>query len=148
MKPTKTLVLLANDAKARLFANEGAGKGLTEFEDMSSKTIAEANTRYADRPGRNSAAPGVAQHGYDKAEAEHDQNQEAFLKAVVEETETRFAKGGFDRFVMAAPPSALGVLRAHLPAALKAALEVDVDKDYLHQTPAEVVKLLGDRIVL
>lgn len=148
MKPIRTLVLLADDSKARLFENTGPGKGLTEFEDMSVSTIAEADVRYTDRPGRNSAAPGMGQHAFDQAEAEHDQSQEAFVKAVLAETEKRFTKGGYDRFVMAAAPSTLGVLRAELPATLKAALAVDVDKDFLKLKPAEVVERLADDIVL
>lgn len=148
MKPKKTLVLLANDEKARMFENTGPGKGLTEFEDMSSATIAGAKLEYADRPGRNAAAPGVAQHAFDTAEAEHDQQQEAFVRAVLEETEKRFDELGFDRFVMAASPSTLGVLRASLPAKLEAALVLDIDKDYLKLKPAEVAERLSGRIAL
>ena len=148
MKPIKTLVLLANDARARMFENTGPGKGLKEFEDITAKTIAEAQIEYADRPGRNSAAPGMGQHAFDHAESEHDQQQEAFVKAMLAEVEKRFTEGGYDRFVMAAAPKTLGVMREELPPALKAALAVDVDKDFLKLKPAEVVERLGDHIVL
>jgi protein required for attachment to host cells len=105
--------------------------------------------RYSDRPGRGSAAPGMALHAYaDQAEAERDQAQAAFVRAVLKETEDRFTEGGFDRFVMAAAPSTLGVLRAHLPAVLKKALVVDMAKDFVKLKPAEVVDRLAGEIVL
>ena len=146
MKPIKTLVLLANDEHAGLFENHGMGKGLTEIEDLAASVLADTDVRYADRPGRNAATPGVAQHAFDQAE--HDQAQAAVAKAVLAETEARFAEGRFDRFVMAAAPDTLGVLRAGLSKKLKAALAVDVAKDWLKLSPGEVVELLGDRIVL
>ena len=149
MKPVKTLVLLANDASARLFENLGPGKGLTEIEDLAASLIAGTDVRYADRPGRNSAAPGMAQHATaDLAEAEEAQSREAFVRAVAGEAEDRFRTGGYSRFVMAAAPATLGALRAHLPATLKKALVLDVAKDFTAQSPDVVVKRLEGDIVL
>jgi len=149
MKPVKTLVLLANDASARLFGNLGPGKGLLEIEDFAAALIAGTDVRYADRPGRNAAAPGMAHHATaDLAEAEEAQSREAFVRAVIGETEDRFRAGGYTRFVMAAAPATLGALRAHLPETLKKALVLDVAKDFVRQTPAEVVKRLEGDIVL
>lgn len=149
MKPIKTLVLLANDASARLFRNTGPGKGLSEIEDFSASLIAGAEVRYTDRPGRNSAAPGMAHHATaDLAEAAEEQSREAFVRVVVDETADRFEAGGYTRFVMAAAPATLGALRAHLPDRLKQALVLDVAKDFTRQEPDEVVKRLEGQIVL
>ena len=148
MKPVKTLVLLANDATARLFENLGPGRGLTEIEDVAAGLIAGTDVRYADRAGRSSAAPGMALHATaDLAEAEEDQSRSAFVRALVAETADRFREGGYDRFVMAAAPATLGALRAQLPDILKRALVVDVAKDFVRHTPDEVVKHLEDHIV-
>ncbi|MCB1336720.1 MAG: host attachment protein [Maritimibacter sp.] len=149
MKPIKTLVLLANDATARLFRNTGPGKGLSEIEDFSASLIAGANVRYADRPGRNAAAPGMAHHAtVDLAEAVEEQSRAAFVRVVVEETAKRFAGGEYVRLVIAAAPATLGALRAHLPEALKAALVLDIAKDFVRLPPDEVVKRLEGHIVL
>jgi protein required for attachment to host cells len=148
MKPIKTLVLLANDGSARMFENTGVGKGLTELEDLSADMVVGDEVEYSDRPGRMNAAPGMGLHAFDTAEAEHDQAQAAFVKTVLAETEARFTEGGYDRLVIAAAPSTLGVMRAEMPAALQAVLAVDIDKDYLKLKPAEVEKRLADHIVL
>lgn len=146
MKPIKTLVLLANDATARLFENAGPGKGLTEIEDLSASMV-DAEVRYADRPGRSSGANRVAQHAFsDQAEAEELQSREAFVRVLVEETTDRFRTGGYERFVMAAAPATLGALRAHLPEVLKKALVLDLDKDFTRQSPDEVVKRVAGKI--
>lgn len=150
MKPIKTLVLLADDAQARLFENHGVGKGLMEIEDLAVSMLGEeAGSGYADRTGRNAAAPGMAQHGVsDLAEAEREQARTAFVKAVLTETEGRFTEGGFDRFVVAAAPGTLGALREAMPAKLKKALVLDLAKDFVKMKPAEVVERLADQIVL
>lgn len=148
MKPIKTLVLLANDAHARLFENSGIGKGLVEIEDLAASVLAETKVRYSDRPGRNAAAPGTAQHAFDQAQAEHDQAQSAFAKAVAAEAAARFADGDFARFVVAASPDFLGVLRANLSKTLKEASVVDIAKDYVKLPPADVVERLESHIVL
>jgi len=149
MKPVKTLVLLANDSTARLFENLGPGRGLTEIEDLAASLIAGADVRYSDRPGRNSAAPGMAQHAIaDLAEAEEVQSRDAFVRAIVRETEALLRSGGYSRFAMAAAPATLGALRTHLPEALRKALVFDTDKDFTRQSPGEVVKRLEGDILL
>jgi len=149
MKPIKTLVLLADDAQARLFENLGPGKGLSEIEDLAASMVTSKGSEYADRAGRNAAAPGAGRHGVtDLAEAEQQQARDVFVKAVLSETDGRFTDGGFDRFVMAAAPATLGVLREQLPAALKKALVVDLAKDFLKLKPEEIVQRLSGEIVL
>ncbi|MCB1350145.1 MAG: host attachment protein [Maritimibacter sp.] len=148
MKPVKTLVLLANDATARLFENLGPGRGLTEIEDFSAAFTIGEPVRYSDRPGRNAAAPGMAHHATaDQAEAEEVQSRTAFVRAVVAETEVRFREEGYSRFVMAAAPATLGVLRGQLSDRLRKALVLDVDKDFTGQTAGDVVKRLEGEIV-
>lgn len=149
MKPIKTLVLLADDGRARLFENLGPGTGLVEVIDLSVSTLDPESLRFADRAGRGQAAPGMAQHAaFDQAEAEHDRLEGLFAKAVIAETEGRFADGGYERFVVAAAPGMLGVLRKGLPKRLKDALVADVAKDLLKMKPAEVVEHLADQIAL
>ena len=69
------------------------------------------------------------------------------MRAVVAETEVRFREEGYSRFVMAAAPATLGVLRGQLSDRLRKALVLDVDKDFTGQTAGDVVKRLEGEIV-
>lgn len=149
MKPIKTLVLTADDARARLFENAGPGRGLTELEDMDVHTVPGAGVKYADRPGRMNAAPGMAQHALtEPQEILEDQAREGFARAIAEELETRFDAGHFDRLVLVAAPDMLGALRDALSDKLTAAVVAERDRDYVKLDPAEVAERLGDQIVL
>lgn len=149
MKPIKTLVLVADDAKARLFENVGPGKGLREIEDLSVSLVIDEGMEYADRAGRRSGARGLAQHGVgDLAEAERDQARAAFVKAVLAETQERFRDGGFERFVMTAAPATLGLLRAALPDALKAVLTVEMAKDFVKLDARALAERLSEKVLV
>jgi protein required for attachment to host cells len=148
MKTTRTLVVLANDGHVRMFENTGVGKGLTEIEDMEAKALVGKEAEFADRPGRNTAAPGMAQHAFAEPQAVHDFEQEAFARSILAEMEQQFSEGGFDRFALVAAPDMLGVLRERLPKQLKEAMVLDLAKDYLKLTPAEVVEHLEGKLAL
>ncbi|MCI2398557.1 host attachment family protein [Aliiroseovarius subalbicans] len=147
MKAVRTLVVIANEANARLFENEGVGKGLSLLESLDKTQFADAETRYADAPGKSSAAPGMAGHAMDRNQSERDQMREAFARHVLNAAEAQWKRGGFDRLAMSASPKMLGSLRAGLSAPLKGALAVDLDKDLSHATPAELVDHFGKHIV-
>lgn len=148
MKPVITLVLLANDFRAKLLENRGPGSGLSEIAAFDIEEMTGAPERSRDRSGRNTAAPGMALHANaDLAEAEGDQARVAFVRALLDKVAARFRARKADRFVMSAAPATLGVLRAELPAPLREALVLDTDKDFTAQAPRDVVKRLEDAIV-
>jgi len=149
MKPIKTLVLTADDARARLFENTGPGRGLTEIEDMDAHVVPGAGVDYADRPGRMNAGPGLSQHGLtEPQQILEDHDREGFAAMIAAELATRFKAGHFDRLVLVAAPDMLGALRDALPDNLRAVVVAERDRDYLKLDPAEVVDRLGDLIVL
>ncbi|TCO71923.1 host attachment protein [Rhodovulum euryhalinum] len=143
MKPVRTLVLIANEKEARLLMNDGAGKGLAELSHFDKAT----ETRYADTPGRSQAAPGAARHGYERPTSEREQNREAFARDVLKITGDAWAAGGYDRFVLSAPPAMLGALRDAMPADLGHALAFDLNKDLLGVAVADLPRHFEDVIV-
>lgn len=146
MKPKRTLVLLADDSGARLFENNGIGKGLDEIEDLAKAVLPDTEIRYSDTPGRGNA-PGGAHHTYDPSQSEEDQTRAAFAEHVVKAAEARWNEVAYERFAMAAAPRMLGVLRAKLPKPMRAALVADLDKDLMKLKPDDVAARFGDRIV-
>ncbi|TCP44012.1 host attachment protein [Rhodovulum marinum] len=143
MKPVRTLVLIANEKEARLLANDGPGKGLTELSHFDKAT----ETCFADTPGRGQAAPGAARHGFEPVTSEREQNREAFARDVLAVTDQAWAQGGYDRFVLGAPPAMLGALRAGMPADLAKALAADLNKDLLGVAAADLPRHFEDVIV-
>jgi len=148
MTPIRTLVLLAGAEDARLFVNEGVGKGLTEIVALSATQFPETATEYADRPGRQSAAPGMGRHGLQPSTSVDDQQRDRFADRVIEALEQEWPQAGADRLVIAAPPKMLGRLRARLKGAPKAALMADIDKDLMHLAPKDLAPHLDGVLVV
>ena len=138
MTPIRTLVLLAGAEGARLLVNEGVGKGLTEVLALSAAQFPGAETDYSDRPGRQTAAPGMGRHGLQPSTPIDEQQRAAFADRVIEALAQEWPQVRADRLVIAAPPKMLGLLRAGLKGAPKAALVADLDKDLMHLAPKDL----------
>ncbi len=131
MKPKQTLVILANDGKARFLRNSGIGKGLTELRTLEAERLVGPEVEFADGPGRSRAAPGMARHAMDPRSGEEERRRELFARQVAETAESLWNRHGFDRLVISAEPKLLGLLRALLPAPMRAHAQVEMDKDLL-----------------
>jgi protein required for attachment to host cells len=129
MKPTTTLVLLADESKARVLKNEGVNKGLVQIATLDADDFEDTQVRYSDTTGRSQSVPGGASHVMDRTTSERRQARENFARHVVDATEVQMKRGGFDRFAVAAPPSMLGALRELIKGSLADKLAFDLDKD-------------------
>lgn len=144
MKPKRTFVILANEQEARFLQSEGPGKGLTELVALENGE----GVRYAERPGRSQAAPGTGRHGFDRPTSEREQDRERFAAEVAKAAEARWAKGNYDRALMAAPPKMLGALRAEIGKELSDAMVADLPKDLLKIRVEDLPAHFEDVIIL
>jgi len=136
MKPIRTLVLVAADENARFLLNEGVGKGLSEFAEISIRQFADAQIDYDDRKGRQTGGPeGVARHGYDPHESADELSRARFAAHVIATLADCWGRLRPDRLIIAALPKMLGALRSRLDGAPAAALTADLAKD-LVKVPA------------
>lgn len=133
MKPVTTLVLLANQDRARFFINDGVGKGLREVLALSARQFPEIDNWYSDRSGRGGARPasGGQVQSYDRHESEDEMIRDRFTRRIVEALDTEWGGCGADRFILAAPAKMLGNLRNALGPDIKAAMVADMPKDLL-----------------
>ena len=132
MKPITTLVLLVDDASARILINQGIGKGLRDHAELSLKQFADAQIDYGDRPGRQTGGPaGVARHGFDPHETADAQSRARFAGHLAEALEQEWAQLRPDRLIIAAAPKMLGALRGAITGAPAAALHADLAKDLI-----------------
>ena len=128
MKPIMTLVLVANDGEARLLVNEGVGNGLSQLAQHSAAELDQDRFEYADRRGRESAAPGMARHALEPRSSPQRQAREAFAAHLAAALRAAWQAGGYDRIMLAAAPRTLGALRAEL-GDLAPHVSASLDKD-------------------
>ncbi|WP_372613255.1 host attachment protein [Aquicoccus sp.] len=148
MKPVKTLILLASESRLRLCANSGVGKGVDEIAARTIEEFDDIARRYADAPGQQRAAPGMAGHEFERPTSERRQKREDFATHVLEMTTEAFEAGGYDRLLIAAPPAMLGALRDEMSEKLKSVLLADLDKDLTKLPLADLPGHLEDIIAL
>ena len=147
MKPIATLVIQADDERARFLENRGIGKGLKVLSEMHVGDQELLEAEYADAPGRETAAPGMARHALDPRSSEEEQARELFLRRVVEAAGKIWAAGNHRRIVLSAAPKVLGKLRELLPAPMREAVVVELNKDLLNIDPRDLPRHYEDHIL-
>lgn len=137
MKPTTTWILIADGARARIFANLGPGKGIAPVEGGVLKSDhAPSRELASDRPGRTFESADVTRHAIDPAQDPHRELKRAFAVRLATFIEEHLAENAFDRLVLVAPPVTLGDLRAALSNPVKQRVSAELDND-LTNTPVE-----------
>ena len=147
MTPIRTLVLLAGAQDARFLINDGVGRGLAEVLALSAAQFPEVARDFADAPTRGHA-PGGASYAVDPATSAADQHRARFAERVIEALAQEWAAARADRLVLVAPPKMLGLLRARLSGAPKAALAADLDKDLVHLPVQDIGRHLDGLILV
>jgi protein required for attachment to host cells len=137
MKPSITWILIADGARARIFANLGPGKGIAPVEGGVFKSDHAPNRDLAsDRPGRTFESADVTRHAIDPAQDPHRELKRAFAVRLAEYIEERLVENAFSRLVLVAPPVTLGDLRAVLSKPVRERVSAELDND-LTNTPVE-----------
>lgn len=143
MSKITTLLVLANERRARFLENTGLGTGLVEIEGLA----CPPSTDFADRKGRMQMHDS-ARHGFEPKTLPGDHDRAAFAKELVEVIADYSDERPFDRLIIAAPPKMLGLLRTALPSGLGRRLVYDTPLDLIDERPeglaphfAEAVKL-------
>lgn len=100
----------------------------------------------SDRPGRVfDHAPAIAgrrgataHHGTQGERRPRKHEAELFARRVAEQLEEAQHKGEFDRLVVMAAPTFLGLLRRALPGSMRPRIAAEVGKDLVHEPPGVV----------
>ncbi|MET3665776.1 host attachment protein [Caulobacter sp. 1776] len=129
---TRTLVIVADGERARVFEEARRGGRLTERADWLTEIEAAAKSRPP--VGAVHDRMGHALHGL-ATESRADKAARDFVARLGERLEALVRGERFDALVIFAPPRALGLLRAGLSPALRAKLRHDAPADRLNDTP-------------
>ncbi|HWA18081.1 MAG TPA: host attachment protein [Devosia sp.] len=131
MKPVVTWIVVADGAQAKIFENDGPGKGLRPLPDLNrEQDHLQAREIMADKPGRSysSAGPGSRssiEYHTDPVEV----RERRFVEDLAGRLEASRADGAFQRLVIAAAPNALGDLRPALSEAVRKTIVAELPKD-------------------
>lgn len=143
MKATKTWIVVADGAGARLFLNTGPGKGLQELPDGRMRTALETTrSQGSDRPGRVHDRMGEGRHGMEPRVDWHEQQKQHFARDLAERLDGAAAEKAFDRLILVAPPKPLGALRAALGAAASRLVTGELPKDLMRASEEEILDRL------
>jgi protein required for attachment to host cells len=143
MKPTRTWVLIADAARARVFETRGKGTGLTMVSGMTfDAELAPSHMLGTDRPGRSFESVGSTRHAMESPSDPHREQKRQFARHVAHAVEERQAANSFDRLVVVAPAVTMGDLRAALSdkvmAAVIAELAADLTNTPVSELPAHL----------
>ena len=138
-----TWVVVADGARARIYRNEGPGKGLVAEPNMSmTGDRRHAVEIMADRPGRSFDSHGQGRHAMEPVTDPREVVERQFAADLVAELETAAGAGSFDRLVLAAAPRALGDLRALMSKGLAEKIAAELPKDLTRVPSTDLPKHL------
>jgi protein required for attachment to host cells len=144
MKPTTTWILIADGARARIFANHGPGKGIEAVKGAEFSADHRPDHEIVrDRSGRTFESVGATRHAIEPRQDPHRELKRSFSERLAALLEEELAAKAYDRVVLVAPPTTLGDLRAALPAAVREAVSAELDKDLTKTPVAELPRHLG-----
>ncbi|SOD20931.1 host attachment protein [Nitrosomonas ureae] len=144
---TKIWVLVANSGNATLFTADSPTASLTELMNFDNPSARIKQMELSsDRPGRSFDSHGEGRHAMAVEVEPKEQEQIRFAKLIVDRLEQGRVENAFERLVVVAAPTFLGLLRAHFNAPLSSLLSLEIDKDYTALRPEELRTRLPERL--
>ena len=149
MKKTKTWILVADGARARIFRNDWPDRGLHRaFANDFGAPRAPDRAYGADKPGRALRGPDGGRQGIAPTVDWHRYEKARFARDMADLLNRHAARRSFDRLVLVAPPAVLGDLRKCLAKPALNAVTAEVGKDLTHLRRWEIPKRLEGVMVL
>jgi protein required for attachment to host cells len=140
MKKTVTYVLVADGARARLYVNNGVGKGLQPVSGATHKSDLHHHDRdiLADKPGRAFASVGNGRSAMEPQTEWHRFEKHKFAREMAKVLDAAAASKSFDRLILVAPPATLGDLRMELGEATRKLVSAELPKDLTRHAEQEL----------
>jgi protein required for attachment to host cells len=142
-----TWVLVADGARARVFAANRPGKGLRDALPMAFVGVnLPSRARAHDRPGRALDRSGASRHGLDGHADPHGRAKTALARDVARHLEGAARRARFDRLIVVAPPRTLGEVRALLGPEAARRVVAEIAKDLTRLPKWQIVPHLHARL--
>lgn len=136
---SKIWVVVADDAKARIFSAEKPVDPIVEIQTMCSSegTLLEQDL-VTDKPGRGSSGSGQGKHAVEEKSAHKEQYSIQFAKEVSECLDKNLQKKAFGKLLIVAAPHFLGLLRKELSQGVSEVISIQLDKNLTKMKPEEI----------
>jgi protein required for attachment to host cells len=143
MKPIVTWVLVSDLASARILEH-------TEYQDeliqKKGRVYKASNEKsYSDDEGRAVGGNTLSRVRLDR-HVEYTSESETFARELLDVLVAGAHKKSFDRLIVSAGPSMLGLLRQRMPDVLKPYVRNEIAKDLVNMSNADVHSYLADII--
>jgi protein required for attachment to host cells len=135
---TSTWVLVADGAKARLFAME-KDRSLTEIEDFLNPDGRRERAPIQDRPPRTHDRFRTAQHAFEPRTTAEEKADEIFARELEATLERGRVGNRYRDLILIAPPHFLGALKAALGEHVRTSVVAELPKDLTHADTAEIL---------
>lgn len=148
MKRQTTWILIADASQAHVMASTSKESDLAEVEDfqLDGTTLAGRDLA-ADRPGRSFDRAGEGRHGMEPRTNPREVEQERFARGIVGALDKADRRQRFDRLILVAPPTFMGLLRNILPPSLANKVSGELTKDLtkvaIHDLPDHLETVLS-----
>lgn len=131
-------IIVCDGRKAILIENDG-DEMLAKFKTQEVFQHEEQPTRNlgTDKPGRVEEMATGVRSAVEPTDF-HEREEMAFLAKLSARLDTALKSGRAHRFIIVAPPRALGTLRKSYSSALRKAIRAEVDQDLTHLPVAEI----------
>lgn len=150
MKKTVTYVLVADGARARIYVNEGPGKGLQALSGATHKADLHHHSRdvKSDKPGRAVDSATGQRSAMEPNQDWHRFEKHRFAREMAKVIDSAAANRAFDRLILVAPPTTLGDLRMELGDQTLKLVSGELAKDLTRHAEHELPRHLGGVIAI
>lgn len=149
MKPTRSWIVIADGARARILENTGPGQGLTPLPEQEMQQDHKPSRDIdADRPGRTHDRMGPQRHAMEPPTDAHRQEKRRFAEDLAELLNTAARLNSYDRLILVAPAKTLGDLRQALGKEAAAKVDGELSKDLTPIPDHQLAGHLGDVIAI
>lgn len=137
---TNTWVIAADHTRARVFQAESSSAPLEEIDTL----IHEAGRMHdrditSDLPGKVKNPGGLGGgHAFEQETDPKKHEADVFAADIVHYLEQARNANRFDRLIVVADPSVLGLIRRHMPGPLNNLVSLELDKNLAGMTAAEI----------
>jgi protein required for attachment to host cells len=129
-----TWAVVANSARARIYALERRGAALQELTDLiHAEARLKGHELETDRPGRSFDSAGQGRHAMEPSLDPRKEEAARFAREVAEQLESGYHAHRFEKLCVIAPPTFLGLLRQALDTPISRAVVGELDKDLTHE---------------